>query len=107
VTKKQKNRCPFFLQQCMLQVSVGHMLEQLSTPALTSNRPKRAINRDMLSGADISRKEFKTGRSWIFWLDRRRGLLLRAPQQCSATRLGWQVRPEFVVPQGGRAVLAL
>jgi hypothetical protein len=57
-------------------------------------------------GADNQQERFRL-EGWISGFIDGEGCFCVNINRCSATRLGWQVRPEFVVTQGARSVGAL
>lgn len=59
-----------------------------------------------MSGADNQQERFRL-EGWISGFIDGEGCFCVNINRCSATRLGWQVRPEFVVTQGARSVGAL
>jgi hypothetical protein len=59
-----------------------------------------------VSGADNQQERFRL-EGWISGFIDGEGCFCVNINRCSATRLGWQVRPEFVVTQGARSIGAL
>lgn len=59
-----------------------------------------------MSGADNQQERFRL-EGWISGFIDGEGCFCVNINRCSATRLGWQVRPEFVVTQGARSIGAL
>lgn len=59
-----------------------------------------------MSGADNQQERFRL-EGWISGFIDGEGCFCVNVNRCSAMRLGWQVRPEFVVTQGARSVGAL
>jgi hypothetical protein len=62
--------------------------------------------RDNVSGADNQQERLRL-EGWVSGFIDGEGCFCVNINRCSATRLGWQVRPEFVVTQGARSLGAL
>jgi hypothetical protein len=59
-----------------------------------------------VSGADNQQERFRL-EGWVSGFIDGEGCFCVNVNRCSATQLGWQVRPEFVVTQGARSIGAL
>src|ERR1700722_8791131 len=62
--------------------------------------------RENVSGADNQQERLRL-EGWVSGFIDGEGCFCVNINRCSATRLGWQVRPEFVVTQGARSIGAL
>jgi LAGLIDADG endonuclease len=80
------------------------MLEHPSIPHYGSVRNGRY--RDNVTGADNQQERLRL-EGWVSGFIDGEGCFCVNINRCSATRLGWQVRPEFVVTQGARSIGAL
>jgi hypothetical protein len=72
----------------------------------TTNAVRSGWYRDNVSGADNQQERLRL-EGWVSGFIDGEGCFCVNINRCSATRLGWQVRPEFVVTQGARSVGAL
>lgn len=59
-----------------------------------------------MPGADNQQERFRL-EGWVSGFIDGEGCFCVNVNRCSATQLGWQVRPEFVVTQGARSIGAL
>jgi LAGLIDADG endonuclease len=62
--------------------------------------------RDNVSGADNQQERLRL-EGWVSGIIDGEGCFCVNVNRCAAVRLGWQVRPEFVVTQGARSIGAL
>jgi LAGLIDADG DNA endonuclease family protein len=72
----------------------------------TTNSVRSGRYRDNVSGADNQQERLRL-EGWVSGFIDGEGCFCVNINRCSATRLGWQVRPEFVVTQGARSIGAL
>jgi hypothetical protein len=72
----------------------------------TTNSVRSGRYRDNVSGADNQQERLRL-EGWVSGFIDGEGCFCVNINRCSATRLGWQVRPEFVVTQGARSLGAL
>jgi len=72
----------------------------------TTNSVRCGRYRDNVSGADNQQERLRL-EGWVSGFIDGEGCFCVNINRCSATRLGWQVRPEFVVTQGARSLGAL
>jgi hypothetical protein len=72
----------------------------------TTNPVPSGRYRENVTGADNQQERLKL-EGWASGFIDGEGCFCVNINRCSATRLGWQVRPEFVVTQGARGIGAL
>ena len=72
----------------------------------TTNAVRSGRYRDNVTGADNQQERLRL-EGWVSGFIDGEGCFCVNINRCSATRLGWQVRPEFVVTQSARSVGAL
>ena len=72
----------------------------------TTNSVRCGRYRDNVSGADNQQERLRL-EGWVSGFIDGEGCFCVNINRCSATRLGWQVRPEFVVTQGACSIDAL
>jgi hypothetical protein len=72
----------------------------------TTNSVRSGRYRDNVLGADNQQERLRL-EGWVSGFIDGEGCFCVNINRCSATRLGWQVRPEFVVTQGARSISAL
>jgi hypothetical protein len=72
----------------------------------TTSSVRRGRYRENVTGADNQQERLRL-EGWVSGFIDGEGCFCVNINRCSVTRLGWQVRPEFVVTQGARSVGAL
>ena len=83
------------------------MLERLSIPHYSSYFVRFGeYDCDNVTGADNQQERLRM-EGWVSGFIDGEGCFCVNINRCSATRLGWQVRPEFVVTQGERSIGSL
>jgi hypothetical protein len=88
----------------MLQVQLA-ICWNIRVSRTTSSVPSGRY-RENVSGADNQQERLRL-EGWISGIIDGEGCFCVNVNRCAAVRLGWQVRPEFVVTQGARSIGAL